>query len=99
MRCRLTAFIKLMDIFDILDSALKLVSALVGVALSLHGSIENSRKLYDVQKTKTTRQKSPLHLEKIQRKITEVRKVPLSKSIDHSCARVASDLSCARLSS
>lgn len=46
----------------------------MGVALSLQVGVENSHKLYDVQKTKTTRQKSPLHLEKIQRKITEVRK-------------------------
>lgn len=69
-----------MGIFDTLKSALKLVSALVGVNLSLHVSIENSQKLYDVQKTKTTRQKSPLQLEKIQRKITEVRKVPLHKA-------------------
>uniref|UniRef100_H3C8Q5 Cohesin subunit SA n=1 Tax=Tetraodon nigroviridis TaxID=99883 RepID=H3C8Q5_TETNG len=53
-------------------AALKLVSALVGVALSLQVGVENSHKLYDVQKTKTTRQKSPLHLEKIQRKITEL---------------------------
>lgn len=51
----------------------------MGVALSLQVSVENSRKLYDVQKTKTTRQKSPLHLEKIQRKIAEVRKTPLQK--------------------
>lgn len=73
-------------------SALKFVSALVGVNLSLHVSIENSQKLYDVQRTKTTRQKSPLQLEKIQRKITEVRKAPLCKA--QQCTSVVSFVPC-----
>lgn len=52
---------------------MKLLSALVGVALSLSVSIENSQKLYEVQKAKTMRQKSTTQLERIQKKITEVR--------------------------
>ncbi|XP_041806780.1 cohesin subunit SA-2 [Chelmon rostratus] len=53
-------------------AAVKLLSALVGMALSLSVSIENSQKLYEVQKTKTMRQKSTLQLERIQKKITEL---------------------------
>lgn len=53
----------------------KLLSALVGVALSLSVSIENSQKLCEVQKAKTMRQKSTTQLERIQKKITEVRPV------------------------
>ncbi|XP_068184959.1 cohesin subunit SA-2 isoform X2 [Antennarius striatus] len=53
-------------------AGVKLLSSLVGVAQSLSVSIENSQKLYEVQKTKTTRQKSPLQLERIQKKITEL---------------------------
>lgn len=51
---------------------MKLLSALVGVALSLSVGIENSQKLYEVQKTKTVRQKSSQQLERIQKKITEL---------------------------
>ncbi|XP_076602626.1 cohesin subunit SA-2 [Chaetodon auriga] len=54
-------------------AAVKLLSSLVGVALSLSVSIENSQKLCEVQKTKTLRQKSTLQLERIQKKITELR--------------------------
>ncbi|CAJ1079792.1 cohesin subunit SA-2 isoform X2 [Xyrichtys novacula] len=53
-------------------AAVKLLSSLVGVALSLSVGIENSQKLFEVQKTKTMRQKSTLQLERIQRKITEL---------------------------
>ncbi|XP_023144628.2 cohesin subunit SA-2 isoform X2 [Amphiprion ocellaris] len=53
-------------------AAMKLLSALVGVALSLSIGIENSQKLYEVQKTKTVRQKSSQQLERIQKKITEL---------------------------
>ncbi|XP_035532229.1 cohesin subunit SA-2 [Morone saxatilis] len=53
-------------------AAVKLLSSLAGVALSLSVSIENSQKLYEVQKTKTMRQKSTLQLERIQKKITEL---------------------------
>ncbi|XP_034549022.1 cohesin subunit SA-2 isoform X2 [Notolabrus celidotus] len=54
-------------------AAVKLLSSLVGVALSLSVGIENSQKLSEVQKTKTMRQKSTLQLERIQKKITELR--------------------------
>ncbi|XP_026152212.1 cohesin subunit SA-2 isoform X2 [Mastacembelus armatus] len=53
-------------------AAVKLLSSLVSVALSLSVGMENSQKLYEVQKTKTTRQKSTPQLEKIQKKITEL---------------------------
>ncbi|KAM9347320.1 cohesin subunit SA-2 [Symphorus nematophorus] len=53
-------------------AAVKLLSSLVGVAVSLSVSIENSQKLCEVQKTKTMRQKSTLQLERIQKKITEL---------------------------
>ncbi|XP_040912788.1 cohesin subunit SA-2 isoform X2 [Toxotes jaculatrix] len=53
-------------------AAVKLLSSLVGVALSLSVGIENSQKLYKVQKTKTVRQKSTQQLERIQKKITEL---------------------------
>uniref|UniRef100_A0A3B4YMX9 Cohesin subunit SA n=1 Tax=Seriola lalandi dorsalis TaxID=1841481 RepID=A0A3B4YMX9_SERLL len=52
--------------------AMKLLSSLVGVALSLSVGIENSQKLYKVQKTKTMRQKSTPQLERVQKKITEL---------------------------
>lgn len=51
---------------------MKLLSSLVGVALTLSAGIENSQKLYEVQKTKTMRQKSAQQLEKVQKKIAEV---------------------------
>ncbi|XP_044073154.1 cohesin subunit SA-2 isoform X1 [Siniperca chuatsi] len=53
-------------------AAVKLLSSLVAVALSLSVGIENSQKLFEVQKTKTMRQKSTLQLERIQKKITEL---------------------------
>uniref|UniRef100_A0A3Q1EI20 Cohesin subunit SA n=1 Tax=Acanthochromis polyacanthus TaxID=80966 RepID=A0A3Q1EI20_9TELE len=53
-------------------AAVKVLSALVGVALSLSVGIENSQKLYEVQKTKTVRQKSSQQLERIQKKIMEL---------------------------
>ncbi|XP_056245150.1 cohesin subunit SA-2 [Seriola aureovittata] len=53
-------------------AAMKLLSSLVGVALSLSVGIENSQKLYKVQKTKTMRQKSTPQLERVQKKITEL---------------------------
>lgn len=56
---------------------MKLLSALVGVALSLSVGIENSEKLYKVQRTKTVRQRSTPQLERIQKKITEVRHITL----------------------
>ncbi|XP_062257949.1 cohesin subunit SA-2 isoform X3 [Platichthys flesus] len=53
-------------------AAVKLLSALVGVALSLSVGIENSQKLCKVQKTKTTRQKVTPQLERVQKKIAEL---------------------------
>ncbi|CAK6959104.1 cohesin subunit SA-2 [Scomber scombrus] len=53
-------------------AAVKLMSSLVSVALSLSVSIENSQKLQAVQKTKTMRQKSTPQQERIQKKITEL---------------------------
>ncbi|KAM9709739.1 cohesin subunit SA-2 isoform 2-T2 [Menidia menidia] len=53
-------------------AAAKLLSSLVGVALSLSVGVENSQKLYDVQKTKTARQRSTQQLDRIQRKIREL---------------------------
>ena len=69
---------------------MKLLSSLVGVALSLSVSIENSQKLYEVQKSKTMRQKSTLQLDRIQKTITEVRQVSLwlcreQVSVNESC--------------
>ncbi|XP_059198613.1 cohesin subunit SA-2 [Centropristis striata] len=53
-------------------AAVKLLSALVAVALSLSVGIENSQKLYEVQKTKTMRQKSTTQQERTQKKISEL---------------------------
>ncbi|XP_074551009.1 cohesin subunit SA-2 [Halichoeres trimaculatus] len=53
-------------------AAVKLLSSLVGVALSLSVGIENSQKLCEVQRRKTLRQKSSVQLERIQKKITEL---------------------------
>nr|XP_020465183.1 cohesin subunit SA-2-like [Monopterus albus] len=49
-------------------AAVKLLSSLISAALSLSAGIENSQKLYEVQKTK----KSKPQLEKTQKKITEL---------------------------
>ncbi|KAM6978191.1 cohesin subunit SA-2 [Tautogolabrus adspersus] len=53
-------------------AAVKLLSSLASVALTLSVGIENSQKLFEVQKTKTLRQKSTLQQERIQKKITEL---------------------------
>lgn len=50
-----------------------MVSALVTVAVSLSVGVENSQKLYEVQRTKSSRQKSSQQLDRIQKKLTEVR--------------------------
>uniref|UniRef100_A0A3Q1CT02 Cohesin subunit SA n=1 Tax=Amphiprion ocellaris TaxID=80972 RepID=A0A3Q1CT02_AMPOC len=63
-------------------AAMKLLSALVGVALSLSIGIENSQKLYEVQKTKTVRQKSSQQLERIQKKITEEKRAEVESMMD-----------------
>ncbi|XP_029936058.1 cohesin subunit SA-2 [Myripristis murdjan] len=53
-------------------AAVKLLSSLVGVALSLSVGIENSQKLSEVEKTKTSGQQGTPRLEKIQKKVTEL---------------------------
>lgn len=63
----------MIKLYYLLSEAVKLLSSLVGVALSLSVGIENSQKLSKVQKTKTMRQKGPAQQERIQKKITEVR--------------------------
>uniref|UniRef100_A0A3B4YMI1 Cohesin subunit SA n=1 Tax=Seriola lalandi dorsalis TaxID=1841481 RepID=A0A3B4YMI1_SERLL len=63
-------------------AAMKLLSSLVGVALSLSVGIENSQKLYKVQKTKTMRQKSTPQLERVQKKITEEKRVEIESMMD-----------------
>uniref|UniRef100_A0A7N8WRS6 Cohesin subunit SA n=1 Tax=Mastacembelus armatus TaxID=205130 RepID=A0A7N8WRS6_9TELE len=63
-------------------AAVKLLSSLVSVALSLSVGMENSQKLYEVQKTKTTRQKSTPQLEKIQKKITEEKRAEIESMMD-----------------
>ncbi|KAI9530119.1 hypothetical protein NQZ68_004136 [Dissostichus eleginoides] len=52
-------------------AAVKLLSSLVAVALSLSVGIENSQKLYEVQKRKT-RQRSNVQQERIEKKVTEL---------------------------
>ncbi|XP_028992474.1 cohesin subunit SA-2 [Betta splendens] len=53
-------------------AAVKLLSNLLNVVLSLSVGIENSQKLCEVQKTRTTRQKHSPQLEKAQRKLREL---------------------------
>lgn len=45
----------------------------MAVALSLSVGVENSQKLYEVQRTKSSRQKSSQQLERIQKKLSDVR--------------------------
>lgn len=52
---------------------MKVRSSLVAVALSLSVGVENSQKLYEVQRTKSSRQKSSQQLERIQKKLADVR--------------------------
>ncbi|KAG5852757.1 hypothetical protein ANANG_G00065950 [Anguilla anguilla] len=53
-------------------AATKLLSALVGVALNLSVSVDNSQRLYEVEKGKAPSKRAGLRLEKIQAKITEL---------------------------
>ncbi|XP_037542617.1 cohesin subunit SA-2 [Nematolebias whitei] len=53
-------------------AAVKMVSALVTVAVSLNVGVENSQKLYEVQRTKSSRQKSSQQLDRIQKKLAEL---------------------------
>lgn len=53
-------------------AAVKLLSSLVRVALSLSVGIENSQKLFAVQRSKTMRQKNSPQIKGIQKKITQL---------------------------
>uniref|UniRef100_A0A3Q3Q2R3 Cohesin subunit SA n=1 Tax=Monopterus albus TaxID=43700 RepID=A0A3Q3Q2R3_MONAL len=59
-------------------AAVKLLSSLISAALSLSAGIENSQKLYEVQKTK----KSKPQLEKTQKKITEEKRTEIESMMD-----------------
>lgn len=71
-------------------AAVKLLSALVNVALSLSVSVENSQKLYEVEVAKTSSKQVSQRLEKIQRKITELqdRKLEIENMMDAIFKRV-----------
>ncbi|KPP64359.1 cohesin subunit SA-2-like, partial [Scleropages formosus] len=51
--------------------SMKLLSALVGVALSLSVSLDNSQRLYEVERVKASCRRSGLRVDRIQRKIDE----------------------------
>ncbi|KAJ8012485.1 hypothetical protein DPEC_G00043300 [Dallia pectoralis] len=53
-------------------AAMKLLSSLIGVAVSLTVSIENSRRLGEVERTKMSGRRQSPRLEKIQTKVTEL---------------------------
>ncbi|KAK1797783.1 hypothetical protein P4O66_008134, partial [Electrophorus voltai] len=53
-------------------AAVKLLSALVNVALSLSVGVDNNQRLYEVETAKASRKRASSQLEKIQRKITEL---------------------------
>ncbi|XP_037832141.1 cohesin subunit SA-1 [Kryptolebias marmoratus] len=53
-------------------AAVKVLSSLVAVALSLGVGVENAQKLHEVQRTKSSRQRSSQQLERIQKKLTEL---------------------------
>uniref|UniRef100_A0A667ZTM6 Cohesin subunit SA n=1 Tax=Myripristis murdjan TaxID=586833 RepID=A0A667ZTM6_9TELE len=63
-------------------AAVKLLSSLVGVALSLSVGIENSQKLSEVEKTKTSGQQGTPRLEKIQKKVTEEKRSEIESMMD-----------------
>ncbi|XP_062862249.1 cohesin subunit SA-2 isoform X2 [Trichomycterus rosablanca] len=65
-------------------AAVKLLSALVNVALSLSVSVENSQRLHQVELAKASSKRALLRLEKIQRKITELqdRKLEIEDMMD-----------------
>lgn len=54
-------------------AALKLLSSLVGVALSLSVGVDNSQRLYEVEQTKSSERRASPRLERIHRNITEVK--------------------------
>ncbi|XP_072542279.1 cohesin subunit SA-2 [Salminus brasiliensis] len=65
-------------------AAVKLLSALVNVALSLSANVDNSQRLYEVELAKTSSKRALPRLEKIQRKITELqdRKLEIEDMMD-----------------
>ncbi|XP_062313473.1 cohesin subunit SA-2 isoform X2 [Osmerus eperlanus] len=66
-------------------AALKLLSSLVDVALSLSVGVENSQKLYEVEQTKSSSRRGSPRLERIQRKITELqdKRVEIENMMDN----------------
>ncbi|XP_055726944.1 cohesin subunit SA-2 isoform X2 [Salvelinus fontinalis] len=64
--------------------AMKLLSSLIGVALSLSVSIENSQRLGEVERTKTSGRRNSPRLERINRKTTELqdRRVEIENMMD-----------------
>lgn len=56
-----------------LSAAVKLLSALVNVALNLSVSVDNSQRLYEVELAKVASKRASQRLDRIQRKISEVR--------------------------
>lgn len=65
--------------------AVKLLSALVNVALNLSVSLENNQKLCEVELAKMSSKRASPRLDKIQKKITEVRPWPSDRSIIFPC--------------
>ncbi|CDQ71241.1 unnamed protein product [Oncorhynchus mykiss] len=65
-------------------AAMKLLSSLIGVALSLSVSIENSQRLGEVERTKTSGRRNSPRLERIHRKTTELqdRRVEIENMMD-----------------
>ncbi|KAK3543866.1 hypothetical protein QTP70_030052 [Hemibagrus guttatus] len=65
-------------------AAVKLLSALVNVALNLSVSVENNQKLCEVELAKTSGKRASPRLEKIQKKITELkdRKLEIDDMMD-----------------
>ncbi|KAM9483946.1 cohesin subunit SA-2 isoform 1-T2 [Salvelinus alpinus] len=65
-------------------AAMKLLSSLIGVALSLSVSIENSQRLGEVERTKTSGRRNSPRLERINRKTTELqdRRVEIENMMD-----------------
>ncbi|XP_051566176.1 cohesin subunit SA-2 isoform X2 [Myxocyprinus asiaticus] len=65
-------------------AAVKLLSALVNVALNLSVSIDNSQRLYEVELPKTPSKRASPRLERIQRKISELqdRKFEIENMVD-----------------
>ncbi|XP_023656777.2 cohesin subunit SA-2 [Paramormyrops kingsleyae] len=53
-------------------AAVKLLTALIGVALKLSVSVDNSQRLYEVEKAKASNKRVGSRLEKLQRKIDEL---------------------------